>query len=176
MPPKTYALNRKNPILTDLFKAKKQPGKEKGKGFGRDAQPARTKLYKGGLRAYLSRRYKGPAAEKILAGLQMAGPLEFEEYCDLIEKLLNETPEKLLRLGWSVFDFDEDRSLDELDMYAIMRTYEDDEEVFVNAFSYDLCTIAEELKKKQAAAGIADSYIHDAMANVQRKLQRKGEN
>ena len=100
----------------------------------------------------------------------MSGPLEFEEYVELIEKLLNETPEKLLRLAWTVFDFDEDKSLDELDMYSIMRTYEDDEEVFVNAFSYDLCTIAEELKKKQSAAGISDSYIHDAMVSLERKL------
>ena len=173
MPPKTYVLDRKNPILADLFRPKKLLGKDKPKGFGRDAQPARTKLGKGALRAHLSRRYKGPVAEKILAALPMAAPLELDEYADMVERLLNYESPKLLRMGFNVLDFNEDKQLDELDMYAVMRTYDDDEEVFVNAFSYDLCTIAEELKAKQQRAGIADAYIHDKMEAVQRALHRK---
>ena len=55
-------------------------------------------------------------------------------------------------------------------MYALMRTYDDDEDVFVDSFSYDLCTLAEEIKKKQIKAGINDSYIHDKMEELDRKL------
>ena len=110
----------------------------------KETMPIRTKLYKGNLRAHLSKRYKGPIAEKILAGIGMGtAGLEFDDYVEMMEKLLNYAPEKLVRLGFNVFDFDEDKHIDELDMYAIMRTYEDDEDVFVGAFSYDLCTIAE---------------------------------
>ena len=78
-------------------------------------------------------------------------------------------------------------------MYAIMRTYKDnaggasenadrkhmkgqeksDEEVFVDSFSYDLCTIAEELKAKQLKSGIADNFIHEKMAELDRKLNKK---
>ena len=35
--------------------------------------------------------------------------LEFEEYVEMIEKLMNYTPEKLFRLGFNVYDFNEDR-------------------------------------------------------------------
>ena len=171
--PKTYILNRKNPVLIDLFKPKKQQGKQK---VDRGKEAHRVKLYKGGLRAYLSKRYKGAVAEKILTALQMTVPLELDEYADMIEKILNGAPERLLRMGFNVFDFNEDKFLDELDMYAIMRTYDDDEEVFVNAFSYDLCTVAEYLKDKQRKAGIEDSYIHEKVSSIKRQMEKKGKN
>ena len=94
-------------MLVDLFKSKQIKGKSQTRG--KDTQAARTNMNKGRLRAYLSKRYKGPVAEKIINGIGMTVPLEFEEYIEMIEKLLNYTPEKLMRMAFNVFDFNEDK-------------------------------------------------------------------
>jgi hypothetical protein len=41
------------------------------------------------MKAYLSKKYKGKIAEKILHFFDFSVPLEFNIYCDMLEKLMN---------------------------------------------------------------------------------------
>ena len=44
----------------------------------------------------------------------------------------------------------------ELDTYTMLQTFQDDDEVFVAAFSYDLCVLGQNLDKKRQEMGIND--------------------
>ena len=61
-----------------------------------------------------------------------------------------------MRIAFDVFDFNQDRVICELDTYSVMQMFQDDDEVFVSAFSRDLCTIGKSLDKKRQEMGIAD--------------------
>ena len=74
---------------------------------------------------------------------------DFHQYCDLIEKLLNTETDRLLRIAFDVYDFNQDKLICELDSYTNMQTFSDDDEVFLAAFSYDLCIIGETLDKRR---------------------------
>lgn len=57
------------------------------------------------MKAYLSKKYKGKIAEKIIPFLDLSIPLDFNSYCETIEKLLNLSQDKLKRMAFNVFDF-----------------------------------------------------------------------
>ena len=49
--------------------------------------------------------------------------------------------------------------VDELDIYTLIQSFQnssEDDEVFVEAFSYDLCLLGEALDKKRQSIGIKD--------------------
>ena len=66
-------------------------------------------------------------------------------------------------IGFSIFDVDEDEKIDQLDLFALTKTYDEDgaqnnlsfsrgqlqeeeDDVFIKCFSYDICTLADLLK------------------------------
>ncbi len=54
---------------------------------------------------------------------------------------MNFGQDKLKRIAFNVFNFNNDRYLCQLDLYSIMKMYEGDDQVFVNAYSYDICKL-----------------------------------
>jgi PP-loop superfamily ATP-utilizing enzyme len=80
-PPKRLLINRDDPFIIDLFKKICQEKKEQN--------ISRVKINKGKMKAYLSKKYKGKIAEKILVFLDIQVALDFNSYIDLIEKLIN---------------------------------------------------------------------------------------
>ena len=108
-------------------------------------------MTKGNLRAAISRRYKGAIAERVIAKLpEFSIPQDFEWYCEFIEKLVNtEQRDRLMKIAFDVYDFNQDKLICELDTYTAMQTFNDDDEVFLAAFSYDLCILGEALDKKR---------------------------
>ena len=153
---KRYIINRSNPTLIDMFRNKSVKKKS--------IEPKMKKMNKGTLRAHLSKRYKGQVAEKIIQGLDLGlKPLDLNEYVDAIENLINFKKEQLLMIGFNIFDVDEDDKIDQLDLFALTKTYDEDgaqdtmhyskgqlldedEDVFIKCFSYDICTLADMLK------------------------------
>lgn len=116
----------------DLFK-----NKNKKKGSKIHSEPATRKLNKGTLRAHLSKRYKGQVAERIIQILELGPkPLDLEEYVVFFENLINFQQEKLLRISFCIFDFDEDGKIDELDLFALTRIYDE--------FGYDLMSLSKQ--------------------------------
>jgi len=92
----------------------------------------------------------------------------------LIEKLLNTETDRLLRIAFDVYDFNQDKLICELDSYTNMQTFSDDDEVFLAAFSYDLCIIGETLDKRRQNVGVNDYDHYTKLQAMQRKLKAKG--
>ena len=44
-------------------------------------------------------------------------------------------------MAFIVFDFNEDKSVCQLDMFALMKLYENEDEVFVKSYAHDFCKI-----------------------------------
>lgn len=44
-------------------------------------------------------------------------------------------------MAFTVFDFNEDGHVCQLDLFAIMKLYENDDEVFVKGYSHDICRL-----------------------------------
>jgi len=105
------------------------------------------------MKAHLSRKYKGKVAEKILEHLDLSVPLDFSQYLDLLEKLMNFGQDKLKRIAFNVYNFNDDRYVCQLDLYSIMKLYEGDDQVFVAAYSYDICKLIAYLDQKKAQKG-----------------------
>lgn len=110
----------------------------------------RARLTKGKLKALLSRKYKGKVAEKILHlfSSDMNTALDFNQWFELIESLVNFKRDKLMRMAFTVFDFNEDCGVCQLDMFALMKLYENDDEVFIKAYSHDFCKLVAALNSK----------------------------
>ena len=52
--------------------------------------------------------------------------MDFDYFCDVFEKYMNFHNDKIKRLVHSIYDFNTDRYLDELDLYCFICTYEPD--------------------------------------------------
>lgn len=142
---KFFEVNREDPLVVDLFKKMCQ---EK-----RDSNIVRARLTKGKMKAHLSRKYKGRVAEKILEHLDLSVPLDFGQYLDMLEKLMNFGQDKLKRVAFNVYNYNGDRYVCQLDLYSIMKLYEGDDQVFVAAYSYDICKLIAFLDQKKAQKG-----------------------
>ena len=42
---------------------------------------------------------------------------------------------------FNLLDYNQDRAVCQVDLFALMKFYENDDEVFINSFSYDICKI-----------------------------------
>ena len=42
---------------------------------------------------------------------------------------------------FNVLDYNQDSSVCQVDLFALMKFYESDDEVFIHSFSYDICKI-----------------------------------
>ncbi len=69
---------------------------------------------------------------------------------------MNTETDRLFRIAFEVYDFNQDKLICELDSYTNIQTFSDDDEVFLEAFSYDLCLISEALDSKRKGMGITD--------------------
>ena len=169
-----YHVNRKNPVLSDLFRSKGYTNRGKEQ-VATKQETIRTKMTRGSLRAIISRRYKGAIAEKIVNSLPgFTIPQDFDSYVEIIEKLLNHDVERLFRIAFDIYDFNHDKLICELDTYANVQNFRDDDEVFVDAFSYDICIMGEALEEKRNSAGVTDFDSFTKIQAVQRKLQACG--
>lgn len=105
----------------------------------------RAKLTRGKFKAFLSTRYKGVIAEKIKTAFKnlFSAPMEFEFYCDLMERLLNPLDKnRILKIAHSIFDFNDDGRIDELDAYCFYTCFEtENPEQFMDLYFEDLINI-----------------------------------
>ena len=86
----------------------------------------KAKLTRGKFKAYLTTRYKGAIADKITNFFSnfFINPMDFDYFCDVMEKFMNFHKPKILRLIHSIYDFNEDRFIDELDVYCFISIFE----------------------------------------------------
>ena len=89
----------------------------------------------------LSKKYKGRVGEKILSlfASEMNVPIDFNHWIDILEANLNTKKDRLLKMVFHVFDFNDDGYVSQLDLYAIMKLYENEDEVFIKGYAHDFC-------------------------------------
>lgn len=122
----------------------------------------------------LSKKYKGRVGEKILGlfSSDMSVPVDFSQWLDLIESLLNFKRDRLLKMAFHVLDFNDDGAVCMLDLYSIMKLYENDEEVFIKAYAHDFCHVVTAIHKKMIDKGKDDYEIQQRLKNIERKVQK----
>jgi len=95
----------------------------------------KAKLTRGKLKVYLIKIYNSVIAEKVIKHFADAfskGPITFDLFCDYFNTLINfkfgdEHHEKLLKMGFAVYDFNDDKSICELDIVSFLKSSENDE-------------------------------------------------
>ena len=84
----------------------------------------RTKLTRANLRAAVSRRFKAQIAEKVVQKFpEFQCPLEFEAYVELLEKMINLENDRLMKIAFDIFDYNQDKLICELDTYSMMQLF-----------------------------------------------------
>jgi len=134
----------------------------------------RAKLTKGKFKAFLTIRYKGVIAERIKAsmGSFFSVPMDYEFFCDVFDKFLNPPHlERVLKLVYSIYDFNEDRLIDELDAYCFYCHYEQDSpEQFMSLFYDDWMLIVSRIQKKKRDRGYQNRDIDVKIKKIEMKL------
>jgi len=78
---KLFVINKEDFYIQDMFKKICQEKK--------DSNIIRAKVTKGKMKAYLSKKYKGKIAEKILFHLDFSLPMDFNGYIEMLERMMN---------------------------------------------------------------------------------------
>lgn len=77
------------------------------------------------------------------------------------------------RLAHSIYDFNEDRLIDELDVYCFYYLFEkDNPELFMSLYFDDLIMIITKLHAKQVARGFENRDIDLKMKKIKARLDR----
>lgn len=99
-------------------------------------------------------------------------PVEFSQWLDLLESLLNFKRDRLLKMAFHVLDFNDDGAVCMLDLYSIMKLYENDEDVFIKGYAHDFCQVVAAIHKKMIAKGKEDYEIQQRLKNIERKVKK----
>jgi hypothetical protein len=79
--------------------------------------------------------------------------------------------DRVLRLVHSIFDFNEDRLIDELDAYCFYVTYEaDNPELFLNIYYDDIIRIIERISKKKRDLGYENRDVELKLKRILKRL------
>jgi len=81
--------------------------------------------------------------------------------------------DKVKRLGYSIYDFNEDRQIDELDVYCFYYVFEkDNPDLFMTLYYDDLIRIITQLHAKQVERGFEDRDIDLKLKKIKARLDR----
>ena len=131
-------------------------------------------MTKGKLKAFLSQRYKGYVAQRIVQFFDFSTNFDYDKFIDEIETLLNLRSEVLLKMAFSIYDFDQNKFICELDLYTLLKTYEHDDDLFIKAYSSDISTLESAIAKKRG--GRPQSKVEEAfkLKEIDKRMQKLG--
>jgi hypothetical protein len=137
----------------------------------------RAKLNRGKFKAFLSIRYQGVVAEKIKTAFKnmfSGNAMDFEFYCDLIERLLNPLDKnRILKIVHSLFDFNNDGRIDELDAYCFYTSFEtENPEQFMDLYFDDLMKIIGRIQKKRKDRGFENRDMDLKMKRIKQRIEK----
>ena len=69
-------------------------------------------------------------------------------------------------MAFSIFDYDDDGMISELDLYSFIKIYEYEEEMFREAFQSDLATMSSAIQKKKHKKGLINMEYMEAMRPI----------
>ena len=87
----------------------------------------RAKLTKGKMKAHLVDKYDGIIAEKIVrwcSDMFSRGPVEYDQYCDYFENILNDQNVRLYELAFMIYDYNNNKFICELDVVSFLKTWD----------------------------------------------------
>ena len=95
--------------------------------------------------------------------------MDFDFFCDIFEKLLSPSQlDRLLKLVHSIFDFNDDRLIDELDAYCFYCTYErESPDHFMLLFYDDWIRVIKRLQQKKIDKGYTNREIDMKLKKIQ---------
>lgn len=159
-------INKSSAVTEEIFK---KLCKEK-----RKSQVSAARLTKGKLLAYLSRRYKGPVAKIMSQIFDFSNHYDYDSFIEEIEQLINFKKDSLLKMAFQVYDYDQDHSVCQLDLYTFLKNYEHDEECFLKAYAPDISKIEEHIDKKRSLIGFDNSDVKFKLKDIDNKLKELG--
>lgn len=113
----------------------------------------KAKLTRGKFKAFLTIRYKGAITDKIVNYFDpfFRDPMSFEFFCEAFERLMNpQNAERIKKMVLQVYDFNDDKYVDELDVYCFMQHYEvDNPELYLSVYIEDVILIIKQLEYKK---------------------------
>lgn len=113
----------------------------------------KARLTRGKFKAFLTNYYKGVLTDKIITYFDpfFREPMEFTLFCDVFERLMNpQNSERIKKMIHQIYDFNDDRYIDELDVYCFMQTYEpDNPELFMSVYIDDIIKIIQAIENKK---------------------------
>lgn len=77
-----------------------------------------------------------------------------------------------MRMTFNIFDFSEDNNVCMLDLFALMKMYENEDEIFVKAYSHDICRIVSAIHSKQKSKGKEDFEFKQRLRNIEKKVEQ----
>jgi hypothetical protein len=103
-----------------------------------------------------------------------SAPMDFEFYCDLIERLLNPLDKnRILKIVHSLFDFNDDGRIDELDAYCFYTCFEtDNPEQFMTLYFDDLIKIIGRIQKKRKDRGFENRDMDLKMKRIKQRIEK----
>ena len=128
------------------------------------------RLNKGTLKAFLSSKYRGYVAHRMVQIFDFASGLDFNKYIDFIELLINFKQVTLQRLAFNIYDFDQDNFICELDLYTILKTYEHDDDLFLSAYSPDISKIEATINKKRTERGQSNDEMKLKLREIDKRM------
>jgi len=129
-------------------------------------------LSRGPFRGHLTEIYKAPASTVILNIFDMPIAIKANQYFDQLDQLLSHQQEKLFMMAFELYDFGADKKIDAVDLFALCKHNGDldSEELFRDAYSKDICSIAIAIGKKRKALGMEEMDIGLKLEAIERKL------
>ena len=63
-------------------------------------------MTKANLRTAISRRFKNSIAERVVQKFpEFQNPQDFDQYCEMVEKMLNQENDRFWRIAFDVYDY-----------------------------------------------------------------------
>lgn len=76
--------------------------------------------------------------------------MTFEYFCEVFERFMNFNSEKIRKMVHSIYDYNDDRFICELDVYTFIKTYEEDNsDLFMDVYVNDVIKIIAAIQLKK---------------------------
>lgn len=77
-------------------------------------------------------------------------------------------------MAFNIYDFDQNKSICELDLYTLLKTYEHDDELFIKAYSSDMAALESAIRKKRAGRPLSQIEEAFKLKEIDKRMQKLG--
>jgi len=98
--------------------------------------------------------------------------MDYPFFCDFFERLLNvQNADRVKKMVHSVYDFNQDKYIDELDVYCFIHQFEaDNPETFMSLFMEDVIKIIQGIEGKKKLKGFENRDMDLKLQKIKEKV------